>query len=187
MFFRLFALLHVRAFTYKPYQLPYDPDSDLFPPSSTPRWKSLGHAMDFRETFRELWNGCIYMWHRFRGKEPTLDIGAVRSAHYEGVFGKQRPSQIQPTRRDEEEKLVSKQPTLPQVQVEVTENVEVDIGGEKQWLGLGDDYGYGLRFLRKERSEALEEQIEKELEKRGYTLRKSSLIQIMKSNVLVET
>jgi hypothetical protein len=128
--------------------------------------------MDFRETFRELWVGCIYMWHKFRGKEPAIDTGAIRATHYEGIFGKQRPTQGHSHHNDEssdDENIELKQPTLPRVQVEVTERVEVDIGGEKQWLGLGNNYVYGL--LRRERSEGLEEQIEKELEKRGYTLR----------------
>lgn len=129
--------------------------------------------MDFRETFRELWAGCVYMWHKFRGKEPTLDMGAVRAAHYESAFGKKRPSKIQRDFDDgsDEEKVKLKQPTLPMVQVEIDKDVEVDIGGERQWLGIGDNYGYGLKFLRRERSEGLEEQIAKELEKRGYTLR----------------
>lgn len=130
--------------------------------------------MDFRETFRELRTGCVYMWQRFRGKEPALDVGAVRAAHYESAFGKQRPSRIQANREGGESdsgNIDLKQPTFPRVQVEVNEHVEVDIAGEKQWLGTGDDYAYGLKFLRKERSEGLEEQIERELKKKGYTLR----------------
>ncbi|KAF9453990.1 DUF300-domain-containing protein [Macrolepiota fuliginosa MF-IS2] len=165
----LFAFLHVSAFTYKPYRPFHDPKSGLPPPKRTARLKSLGHAMDFRETLRELWAGCVYIWHRFRGKEPVSDVGAVRAAHYEGIFGKQRPSQLQHDHDDGGTDL--KQPTLPNIRVEIDENTEVDIGGEKQWLGTGDDYGYGLKFLRRERSEGLEEQIEKELGKRGYTLR----------------
>ncbi|KAJ3570906.1 hypothetical protein NP233_g4098 [Leucocoprinus birnbaumii] len=177
----LFALLHIKAFTYKIYRPPYDPDSDLLPPEKTPRWKSLGHAMDFRETFKELWIGCVYMWHKSLGKEPAVDTGAIRAQYYEGVFGKARPTQYQ-QRQDEEDSddgnIDSKQPTLPQVQVEVTERVEVDIGGEKQWLGVGDNYGYGLKFLQRERSEGLEMQIEKELEKRGYTLRNEEAVDL---------
>ncbi|KAF5351717.1 hypothetical protein D9756_007521 [Leucocoprinus leucothites] len=170
----LFALLHVKAFTYKVYRPPYDPTSDPIPPEKTPRLKSLGHAMDFRETFRELWVGCVYMWHDFRGKEPAIDTGAIRATYYEGVFGKQRPTRHQRHQDDDtsnDDNIDLKQPTLPRVQVEINERIEVDVGGEKQWLGTGDNYGYGLKFLRRERSEGLEEQIEKELEKRGYTLR----------------
>lgn len=165
--------MHIRAFTYRVYRPSHDPKSDLSPPERTPRLKSLGHAMNFRETFRELWVGCVYMWHRIRGKEPVVDSGAIRAAHYEIAFGKQR---FTPYQRDDcddsrTENIDLKEPTLPQVQVEVSERVEVDIGGEKQWLGTGDNYGYGLEFLRRERSEGLEEQIERELEKRGYNLR----------------
>lgn len=132
--------------------------------------------MDFRETFRELCVGCVYMWHKYRRKEPVLDIGAIRTAHYEGVFGKQRPSRVRDNIDDDgldNDDINLKQPTLPQVQVVVDERIEADIAGEKQWLGTGDDYGYGLKFARKERSEGLEDQIESELKKRGYSLRKS--------------
>jgi hypothetical protein len=50
--------------------------------------------------------------------------------------------------------------------LEVDTTVEVAVDGEKQWLGVGDNYGYGLS--RRERSEALGMQFDKELEKRGY-------------------
>ncbi len=135
--------------------------------------------MDFRETIPELWAGCVYMWHKFRGKEPVLDIGAMRAAHYESAFGKQRPSRFRRNTDDDgsdKDDINLKEPTLPKVQVEVEEQVEVDIAGEKQWLGTGDNYGYGLKFLRRERSEALEDQIEGELKKRGYSLRKFLLL-----------
>jgi hypothetical protein len=130
--------------------------------------------MDFRETFRELWAGCVYMWHKSRGKPPLLDKGAVRAAHYETAFGKQRPTQMKRNfvgdRPDDCTNL--SEPMFPMVQAQVDEHVEFDVVNEKQWLGIGDDYGYGLlKFLRKERSESLEKQIEKELEKRGYSLR----------------
>lgn len=60
--------------------------------------------------------------------------------------------------------------------VEVVEEVDVDIGGERQWLGVGDDYAYGLAYAsRKERSDGLGEAIEKELVKRGVDIRKSGL------------
>jgi hypothetical protein len=54
------------------------------------------------------------------------------------------------------------------VEVQVVESVDVDVAGEQQWLGLGDDYVYGLGYARREKSEALGLQIEKELQKRGY-------------------
>lgn len=44
----------------------------------------------------------------------------------------------------------------------------IHVGEERQWLGLGDKYAYSLGYAtRKEKSDGLEEQIEKELEKRG--------------------
>ncbi|KAF7782359.1 hypothetical protein Agabi119p4_1735 [Agaricus bisporus var. burnettii] len=172
----LFAFLHIRAFTYIPYRRMHEPNSGSSTPKRTPRLKSLGHAMDFRETFRELWAGCVYMWHKSCGKEPLLDKGAVRTAYYETAFGKQRPTQMTQNFVDERlddhtDRPDLTEPTLPKVLAEVDEHVEVDVDGEKQWLGVGENYGYGLKFLRKERSETLEKQIENELQKRGYTLR----------------
>ena len=58
------------------------------------------------------------------------------------------------------------------VNVEVEE--EVRINDERQWIGVGDDYIYGLGYQarrQRERSEGLESQIEKELAMRGYSLR----------------
>ncbi|KAK0504541.1 hypothetical protein EDD18DRAFT_1397256 [Armillaria luteobubalina] len=57
--------------------------------------------------------------------------------------------------------------TFPAVHVDIE---HVDMGGQRQWLGLGSDYGYGVR---RERSDSLEVQIERELERRGYGSRKS--------------
>ena len=60
--------------------------------------------------------------------------------------------------------------------VHVVEEVDVDIGGERQWLGVGDDYAYGLAYAsRKEKSDGLEEAIEKELVKRGVDIRQPGL------------
>ncbi|KAI0960720.1 hypothetical protein AcV7_000024 [Taiwanofungus camphoratus] len=75
----LFAFLHVRAFTYKPYYTP---------PDSTPRWRSLVHAMNFKETLRELWTGIVYIVRRARGRET--DAQARREAVMEEVFGRSR-------------------------------------------------------------------------------------------------
>jgi hypothetical protein len=128
--------------------------------------------MDFRETFREIWVGCMYIFDKMRGKEPTPDVGARRVAYYEGAFGRPRPSQIAPghiLNSDPGMKAEKVRPALPAVEIEVEK--QVDVEGERQWLGTGDDYGYGLGYIRREQSEGLEAQIEKELEKRGYTTR----------------
>lgn len=128
--------------------------------------------MDFRETFREIWGGCIYVFDKLRGKEPTLDVGARRVAHYESAFGRARPSQIASKSKlnfDPEPNAEKTSPALPAVEIEVEEHVDVE--GETQWLGTGDNYGYGLGYIKRKRSEGLEAQIEKELEKRGYTTR----------------
>jgi len=109
--------------------------------------------MDFRETFRELYAGAVYMWHRMRGVET--DPLARRIAVFENAFEKERAEGRR--RRPGEVKERG---------LEVDTRVEVAVDGERQWLGIGDDYCYGLS--RRERSEGLGVQVEKELEKRGY-------------------
>lgn len=130
--------------------MPYLSDAE-----QTPRLRALRHAMDFRETFRELTNGCVCIWHRMRGIET--DTRARREAVLEGAFGQSR-TQVWRA-RDKEKDTIGME-----VDVEVDRLVMVE--GERQWLGIGDNYGYGL--MRRERSDGLEEQIDKELSKRGY-------------------
>jgi len=165
----ILAFLHIYAFTYKPYRPPYDPFSRSPPPTCTPRLRSLGHAMDFRETIREIWAACVYVVDRLRGREPTSDKGARRAAYLEEVFGRVRPTygkgnSAKKTLRG----LGTKEKHGQAIQVEVVERVDVDVEGERQWLGLGDDYGYGLAYARREKSDAFGEQIERELQIRGY-------------------
>ncbi|KAJ6497755.1 organic solute transporter Ostalpha-domain-containing protein [Mycena sanguinolenta] len=145
----LFAFLHLRAFSYKPYKPFHDPRSKLPPPTQTPRWRSLGHAFDFRETFREIRAGWVYITDKIRGREPTPDYGARRVAHYANVFERPRQSHL-PTDKmgetDAEKELLS--PSAVQMET-------------PPWLEIP-------RSNRRERSETLEVQIEKELERRGY-------------------
>ncbi|KAH9060546.1 DUF300-domain-containing protein [Lactarius vividus] len=145
----VFAFVHVRAFSYKPYR-PLTPN-----PRRTPRLRSFAHAMDFRETFRELRAGLVYMWRRMRGTET--DPHARRVAVLENAFDKSR-EQVWRERREEEKERG--------LQVSKAVEVDVDVDGERQWLGAGDEYDYGLS--RRERSEALGVVVERELEKRGY-------------------
>ncbi|KAJ7496997.1 organic solute transporter Ostalpha-domain-containing protein [Mycena latifolia] len=152
----LFAFLHLRAFSYKPYRPFHDPKSKAPPPTPTPRLRSLGHALDFRETLREIRLGWVYIWDKMRGREPTPDMGARRNAHYESAFGRPRPSNL-PTNKgmgeigqsDVEKGLLSPM------------GIQMETREDTLWLGLG---GYS----RREKSEGLEVQIEKELERRGY-------------------
>ncbi|KZT23606.1 DUF300-domain-containing protein [Neolentinus lepideus HHB14362 ss-1] len=145
-----FAFLHFKAFTYIPYKPHHEPDAP--PPQRTPRLRSLCHAMDFRETAREVWAGCVYMHARLRGKET--DVHTRRAAVMEDVFGRPR------LRAPADEK---------DIRVDVEETV--DVASERPWLGAGDDYAYGLGYIRREKSEALEDQIERELQSRGYTFK----------------
>jgi hypothetical protein len=131
--------------------------------------------MDFRETFREIWHGCIYIYDKVRGKEPTLDVGARRVAHYEGAFGRTRKPRLiggKPAdttnnlRKDS--KVGRKDPSLPAVPLEAEETVDEETGGEKQWLGLGDNYRYRIGKRTRDISDGLPVQIERELQKRGH-------------------
>jgi len=109
--------------------------------------------MDFRETFRELYASLVYMCRRMSGVET--DPLARRMAVLENAFDTSLP-EMRRGRPKPEKELV----------LEVDRTVEVAVDGEKQWLGVGDNYGYGLS--RRERSDALGMQFEKELEKRRY-------------------
>ena len=109
--------------------------------------------MDFRETFREIYAGLVYMWHRMRGVET--DPLARRIAVLEHALDKSRAEVVRKRPGG------AKEPVL-----EIDTAVEVAVDGERQWLGVGDDYGYGLSP--RARSETLSVQFEKELEKRGY-------------------
>ncbi|KII96195.1 hypothetical protein PLICRDRAFT_96965, partial [Plicaturopsis crispa FD-325 SS-3] len=147
----LFAFLHIKAFTYKPYANPPYPAPR---PSPTPRLRSLGHAFDFRETFREIWIGCIYLFDRMRHREPRPDHSARRAAILENALGRSRPP---PTYAPDEK----------DADIELLEHDGERKDGERQWLGKGDDYAYGLEYAgRREKSEALGTQIERELARR---------------------
>lgn len=157
--YRLFAILHIKAFSYKPYCTADGP---------TPRWRALVHAMSFKETGREIWAGVIYLLRKSRGHE--VDTQARRQAALENVFGRSRYAIVREARPSDSKAGASEKHLG--VTVEVEEEVRID--NERQWIGLGNDYIYGLGYQAKrkrERSEGLESQIEKELAMRGYTLR----------------
>lgn len=165
----LFALLHIKAYTYTVYRDPAVPRLS--------RFRALVHALNFKETAVELWRGCVYMAHRARGRETDRTVR--RGAVFERLFGKHRWDL---TRGDGtgapagEKEKDGRQGSLD-VGMEVEEVMHV--GDERQWLGLGDEYAYGIgyhsRRLR-EKSDGLEEQIEKELTARGYRQRGMDLI-----------
>lgn len=113
------------------------------------------------------------MFDKMRGKEPSPDFSARRAAHYERAFGQSRPSQ--PENKAVVDAGAKKSKLTPSNDITVNQQVEVDVAGERQWLGLGDDYGYGLGYFRRERSEGLSVQIEKELQQRGYGAGASTL------------
>ncbi|KZV88388.1 DUF300-domain-containing protein, partial [Exidia glandulosa HHB12029] len=78
----LFAFLHVKAFTYKPYK-------DLAPDGKrTPRLRGLRHAFWYRDMWKEFKDGCIYLWRRMRGKEAEKLMR--KQIHLENAMGRSR-------------------------------------------------------------------------------------------------
>ncbi|KAJ7129004.1 organic solute transporter Ostalpha-domain-containing protein [Mycena crocata] len=152
----LFAFLHLKAFSYKPYRPFHDPKSKAPPPVPTPRLRSLGHALDFRETFREIRVGWIYILDKMRGREPTPDMGARRIAHYESAFGRPRPSNL-PTSKG----FDGSDPNDAEKGLLAPSARQLESRDDTPWLGLPG-------YERREKSEALEVQIERELQRRGY-------------------
>lgn len=128
--------------------------------------------MNFKETFVELWHGWVYMVRHSRGHE--VDAQARREAVLENVFGRSRFDIYRDANGSSTANVNASEKDL---NVTVQVEKEVRVGEERQWLGLGDDYIYGLGYQSRrtrERSEGLEAQIEKELVSRGYTLRGTS-------------
>lgn len=129
--------------------------------------------MDFRETFREIWIGCVYMFDKMRGKEPAIDFGVIRGSHYEGAFGRQRPAagiDWQPQARDHRVNVADL--TYPAFEIEVDRDVEVIVNGKREWL-LAEKSDRRLGHPVREKSEGLQEQIDRELALRGLENRAS--------------
>lgn len=78
-----FAGLHISAFSYVPYLPDGKRSSD-----QTPRLRSLVHALDIRDMWREFWEGSVYMGKTIRGVE--LDTEARRKSHFAKVMGRER-------------------------------------------------------------------------------------------------
>ena len=143
-------------------------------PDKTPRFRAFLHAMNFKETLRELWAGTIYLVRRMRGRET--DPQARREAALEDVFGRTRfdiKGAFKEKSKTKGENAESDNVRGLAVAIDVEEMVHV--GWERQWLGTGDDYGYGLGYqARKEKSDGLEAQFERERAARGYPRRRMS-------------
>lgn len=165
-----FAFLHIKAFSYKPYVLLPDSPAVAYIPRYS-RLRALGHAFDFRETLRELWDGCIYMGQQMRGKET--DVRARRVAVMERALGRSRglAGEKHPFVGQDEDWDPADDYPLPapagdnRLKVQVGVDRHRDVSGQRQWLGVSD---HGAR---REKSDGLEAEIERELQTRGYTLR----------------
>jgi Organic solute transporter Ostalpha len=78
-----FAILHIRAFSYKPYR----PEGQK-PSDQTPRVRSLMHALDIRDMWREIREGSLYMGKTIRGVEAEEE--ARRRTHFAKAMGRER-------------------------------------------------------------------------------------------------
>lgn len=114
--------------------------------------KSLGHAFDFRETWREIRDGWLDMWDRMRKRESRYDMSVRRAAHLESALGVTRSHGAEKGRAPREDLNLG--------------HTELD-RAERQWLGIGDNHDYTLSPITREKSGDLEYQIERELERRG--------------------
>ncbi|TFK75468.1 DUF300-domain-containing protein [Pluteus cervinus] len=167
----LFAFLHIKAFSYKPYRPFHPPNSDEPPLAGTPRLRSLRHAFDFRETFREVWSGSKYMYDQVRGREPAEDLDAKRAAYYQDAFGRPRSSLMPPNlpSRTTNRRPLGRDKPMPSLPVmEVEPEKQMEMRGQRQWLEVGDNREYRLGLAQREQSDSLETQIARELERRGY-------------------
>jgi hypothetical protein len=104
----------------------------------------------------------VYMGHRMRGVETEGDRIARRQGMLEVAMGKGRTMPAGQSQWN----LHGGEVESLDVRVDVEEE-SYDTAGERQWLGVGDPYR-----ARREKSEALEDQIERELKKKGYSMRK---------------
>ncbi|KAH8105622.1 DUF300-domain-containing protein, partial [Phellopilus nigrolimitatus] len=175
----IFAFLHIKAFSYKPYCAKEGRSSHVYGLYRTPRLRALGHAFDFRETFSELWTGCVFIVRRWRGIET--DSRARRLIVREELFSTANGlgAKCRNGARDrekgrlpleytyEDDCTVNEKKGGMRVAVDVEKEFHVD--KERQWLGTGNDYIYGLGYARRERSAGLAEQIDDELERRGLS------------------
>lgn len=101
----IFALLHIKAFSYKPYKLmgatstPDEPTDDtttslLSKPSTFPiapkrmttnRWRALMEVLDLRDMAKEIWEGVGYLFH-FEKIEKEIFEERRRNDLLEGGF-----------------------------------------------------------------------------------------------------
>ena len=104
----IFALLHIKAFSYKPYKLmalltpPADETTTsllskpaamlLIPPKriTTNRWAALGEVCDLRDMAREIWEGVGYLFH-FEKIEQEIFEERRRNDLLEGGFEERGP------------------------------------------------------------------------------------------------
>ncbi|THH10664.1 hypothetical protein EW145_g1178 [Phellinidium pouzarii] len=192
----IFALLHIKAFSYKPYCTPFA-DPDVLS-QRRPRLRALLHAFDFRETLRELWTGWLYIIRRWRGAETDgrarrllvrkdlFDVSLVlgsRSQRGSSGMGKQLLSYAPVREGPDQFARVDEKYDGCDLAIAIEVEKEFHIKDERQRIGTGDDYIYGLGLSRHERSAGPAEQIEDELDRRCLPARVSYGISQARENI----
>ena len=170
---RLFAILHIKAFSYKPYVVPSQRTNAL---------RALLHAFNFMETYRELKSGTIYMWHRMRGRET--DVLARRQAVLEGVFGKSRidiQGGLPASSSNEKERRNGKAKAPLTVEVAVEQTVHTE--PERIWLGVEDNLNYTVGHHSQRRREK-DLEVHEEPTRRNRNRRKRPLSSIFRLPVI---
>jgi hypothetical protein len=129
--------------------------------------------MDFRETWREIVAGALWIWDWAHGRERRVDRGVWREVHLGEALGRGRPSRMQG-----DEVGVEGLPPVEDDGERAAPDCDGWIGRHRTGYAKVDTRAYPFLSLelaherRREKSEALEVQIERELERRGYGLGK---------------
>ncbi|EJD46875.1 DUF300-domain-containing protein, partial [Auricularia subglabra TFB-10046 SS5] len=131
----LFAFMHVKAFSYKPYK-----SADG---KRTPRMRGIRHAFWYRDMWKEFKEGCVYLWRRMRGKEAEKLMR--KQIHLENAMGRSRRMhrgaggaiQVQrPLPTAPKEGMPGDRPELPWLQVD-NDGLGDEVGIELEKRGLG--------------------------------------------------
>ena len=132
----------------------------------TPRFRSLCHVLDFRETLQELCLGFAYIIYRWRGIET--DRNARRLSAKEEIFEGQgigmKPMQKSKGKWHSESGSEKNREHSSIIGFHGGENREIHIKSERWWSDTESDHMYGIEFARREQSAALSEQTEIESE-----------------------
>ncbi|KAK0545414.1 hypothetical protein OC845_005113 [Tilletia horrida] len=116
----IFAFLHIRAFSYRPYR----PEDHT---KTTRRLRAFGHVLDFRDWFWQMKLSSKWAAANRKGEDFTLvdEIRARKYHHLMRALGKERTMDLQDFRDQRREELMAhfwKHPTDPIVDEKRTEH-----------------------------------------------------------------